>query len=73
MVYGSAADVRVAQQFITEEDFRLVLERAPAGVFTIDSGERWHKRLGIEPVRPLPRRIFPDGTRGPVAGGFFGR
>jgi len=73
MAYGSAADVQLAEQFISEEDFRSVLERAPAGVFTTDSWERWHQRLGIEPVPPLPRRIFPDGTRGPVAGDFFGR
>lgn len=73
MAYGSAADVQLAEHFFSEEDFRSVLETASAGVFMTDSWERWHKRLGIEPVPPLPRRVFPDGTRGPVPGDFFGR
>ena len=72
MVYGSSADATVVEQYVPEEEFRKVLENAPAGVFTQEAWERWHRRFEM-PVPPLPRRRFPDGSLGPEAGGFFGR
>jgi hypothetical protein len=72
MVYGSPADVAVVERFVPPEEFRKVLENAPAGVFTEEVWRRWHERFGM-PVPPLPRRRFPDGSVGPEAGGFFGR
>jgi hypothetical protein len=73
MVYGSQGDVELVQQYVSPEEFRKVLEKAPAGVFTQDAWIKWHKQLGLEPVPPLPRRQFPDGCQGPEAGRFFGR
>jgi len=73
MVYGSPADIAVAERYIPEDEFRKVLQDAPAGIFTLDAWRRWHERLGILPVPPLPRRRFPDGTLGPEPGAFFGR
>lgn len=72
MVYGSPADVAVVERYVPEDEFRRVLEGAPAGVFTQEAWKRWHERFGM-PVPPLPRRRFPDGSFGPEAGGFFGR
>jgi hypothetical protein len=72
MIYGSAADVETVERFVPAEEFRKVLQSAPAGVFTEDAWRRWHERLGM-PVPPLPRRRFPDGSVGPEAGYFFGR
>ena len=72
MVYGSPADVAVVERFVPAEEFRSVLENAPAGLFTTDLWRRWHERFGM-PVPPLPRRRFPDGSLGPEAGRFFGR
>jgi len=72
MVYGSSADVTVVERYVPFEEFRKVLENAPAGVFPKDVWQRWHERLGM-PVPPLPRRRFPDGSTGPEPGGFFGR
>ena len=72
MVYGSTADAEVAQRYIPLEEFRKVLNDAPAGVFTAEAWARWHKRFGLE-VPPLPRRRFPDGSVGPDPGSFFGR
>ena len=34
MVYGSTPDVAMVQRYIPAEEFRSVLEDAPAGVFT---------------------------------------
>jgi hypothetical protein len=72
MVYGSAADAEVVQRYISIEEFRKVLEDAPAGVFTAEAWSKWHERFGLE-VPPLPRRRFPDGSLGPDPGAFFGR
>jgi hypothetical protein len=72
MVYGSPADVAMVQQFVPEEEFKRVLENAPAGLFTTELWRNWHKRFGL-PVPALPRRRFPDGSLGPEAGRFFGR
>jgi|SRR5579884_1129278 len=73
MVYGSPADVSTVLRYVPDEEFRKVLLDAPAGVFTAEAWERWHRRYGIRPLPPLPRRQFPDGTVGPEAGDFFGR
>lgn len=73
MVYGSPAEVAVVERYIMEDEFRKVLEDAPAGVFTTEAWQRWHERLGMTPAPPLPRRRFPDGTFGPAPGTFFGR
>ena len=72
MVYGSPSDVATVERYVPSEEFRRVLENAPAGIFTKDVWRRWHERFGM-PVPPLPRRRFPDGSMGPEAGTFFGR
>jgi hypothetical protein len=73
MVYGSPEDVNMVEKHIPEDQFRKVLADAPPGVFTLDAWKRWHERLEIVPLPPLPRRRFPNGTLGPEAGGFGGR
>ncbi len=73
MVYGSPAEIATVEQYVPPEEFRKVLERAPAGVFTKDAWTHWHERLGMGPVPPLPRRRFPDDTLGPEPGTFGGR
>jgi hypothetical protein len=69
----SASDIALAERYIHAAEFRAVLENAPAGVFTQEVWSAWHRRFGILPIPPLPRRRFPDGTLGPEAGDFFGR
>ena len=66
-------DVDAVARYLPIEEFRKVLEEAPAGVFTGDAWVMWHERFGIEPIPPLPRRRFPDGSMGPDPGIFFGR
>ncbi len=39
MVYGSSAEVAVAERYIPAEEFRRVLENAPAGVFTREAAK----------------------------------
>ena len=71
MVYGSAADLAIAEHYIPLEEFSKILENAPAGIFTPEAWSRWHERFWIV-APPLPRRRFPDGVLGPEPGGFFG-
>jgi len=73
MEYGTTADVSVVEHYVPDEEFRKVLADAPAGVFSFETWTRWHERLGMLPVPPLPRRRFPDGSLGPEAGTFLGR
>jgi hypothetical protein len=68
MVYGSSADVAVTAQYVPTEEFRRVLENAPAGLFAQEAWQKWHEQLGM-PVKPLPRRRFPDGSFGPSRDG----
>jgi len=72
MVYGSSKEQAEVERYVPMDEFRKVLENAPAGIFTKAAWERWHQRLGM-PAPPLPRRRFPDGLLGPEAGNFFGR
>ena len=72
MVYGSSADLAIAERYVPTEEFRKVLENAPAGVFTHEAWENWHELFGML-TPPLPRRRFPDGSFGPEAGHFFNR
>src|SRR6266702_2416636 len=62
MVYGGPADVAIVERYIPNEQFRRVLEDAPAGVFTAEAWARWHQRFGMLPIPSLPRRRFPDGS-----------
>ena len=73
MVYGSPSEIAVVERYVPAEEFRKVLDDAPSGVFTADAWSRWHQRFGLDPIPPLPRRSFPDGSVGPVPGTFFGR
>ena len=71
MVYGSWSDVAVAKRYVPAEEFRRVVENAPAGVFTREAWKEWLEQFGM-PVSPMLRRQFPDGF-GPEPGRFFGR
>jgi len=73
MVYGSPTETTIVERYIPEAEFQKVLENAPAGIFTTEAWHRWHERLRIVPIPPLPRRRFPDGTLGPDPGAFIGR
>ncbi len=39
MVYGSTADVTVTRQYVPVDEFRRVLQNAPAGLFSHEVGE----------------------------------
>lgn len=59
MVYGSPADVAVVERYVPVEEFRQVLENAPAGAYTQEAWERWHERFGM----PVPLATQPKLLR----------
>ena len=67
-VYGSPADVAVTGRYVPDEEFRGVLENAPAGLFTQEAWRKWHERFGMPvPPRPaetpVPRRLARPRAR----------
>ena len=56
MTYGTVEDLKAVQGVAGLEEFREVLERAPAGVFDARSWAYWHLKCGRVPTPPLPAR-----------------
>ena len=65
MTYGASEDIKVLQGVIGIDEFREVLENAPAGVFDARSWAFWHLRCGRMPSPPLPVRqgLFGNDTQ----------
>jgi len=66
MTLGTWEDWQVALRHWSEEDFRRALRHAPPGVIDPRSWAYWHRRLGIEPIPPLPVRHIPDAISFPL-------
>ena len=58
MVLGNWDDVQAVRTAFGEEAFRAVLCSPPPGVFDARSWNYWHLVLGVQPVPPLPTRIY---------------
>jgi hypothetical protein len=56
MTYGTVEDLKALEGIAGEEEFREVLENAPAGVFDAKSWAYWNLKCGRIPVPPLPAR-----------------
>jgi hypothetical protein len=58
MAYGTVDEIAVVQRYISLDDFREALEKAPPGVMDERSWAYWNTKLGRYPVPPMPRRSF---------------
>jgi hypothetical protein len=58
MTYGTVEDLRSVGDVANADDFRAVLDQAPAGFFDKRSWAYWNVRLGREWDRPLPVRRY---------------
>jgi hypothetical protein len=56
MSYARHEDMRVIRQFVSDDDFRYALDRAPAGVIDRRSWAYWNAKMGRFPVPPMPQR-----------------
>jgi hypothetical protein len=64
MTYARHEDMRVIQQYVSDDEFRQALDRAPPGIIDPRSWAYWNLRVGRFPPPPLPSRSF--GNSSPV-------
>ena len=64
MTYARHEDMRLIRQYVSDEDFREALDRAPPGIIDPRSSAYWNSKMGRYPAPPLPRRHFGDDKRG---------
>lgn len=61
MTYARHEDMRVIRQYVSDDEFRQALERAPPGIIDPRSWAYWNLKMGRFPPPPLPKRTFGDG------------
>ncbi|MGI6639617.1 MAG: hypothetical protein ACOX4Z_11420 [Desulfobulbus sp.] len=62
MTYGTIEDLKALQGIAGIEEFREVLENAPAGVFDARSWAYWNLKCGRKPSAQLPGRVGLHST-----------
>jgi hypothetical protein len=62
MTYARHEDMRVIRQYISDDDFREALDRAPPGIIDPRSWAYWNSKMGRYPAPPLPKRRFEKAT-----------
>jgi hypothetical protein len=68
MTYGSHEDMAVLRQYLSEDDLKQVLSKAPPGIFDARSWAYWNLKLGRYPTPPMPQRTLPDALGFGLAG-----
>jgi hypothetical protein len=56
MARATPEDLAVIRRYVSDEDFREALDRAPAGIIDRRSWAYWNSKMGRYPAPPLPRR-----------------
>jgi hypothetical protein len=49
-------DMKVLRAFLTDDDLREALDRAPPGIIDPRSWAYWNSKLGLYPAPPVPTR-----------------
>jgi hypothetical protein len=62
MTYARHEDMRLIREYVSDEDFREALDRAPPGIIDPRSWAYWNSKMGRYPPPPLPKRHFGDGN-----------
>jgi hypothetical protein len=58
MATATHEDMTVIRGYVSDEDFREALDKAPPGIIDARSWAYWNSRMGRYPAPPLPRRNF---------------
>ena len=62
MAYAMASatheDMNVLRRYVSAEDFREALDKAPPGIIDRRSWAYWNSKMGRYPAPPLPQRNF---------------
>jgi hypothetical protein len=60
MTYAMHEEMRVLRRYVSDDDFREALDRAPPGIIDPRSWAYWNSKMGRYPAPPLPVRRFGD-------------
>jgi hypothetical protein len=60
MVFGTLEDLQALRGIVGKDDYRVVLEHAPPGLFDPRSWAYWNLVCGRRPAPPLPVRTIPN-------------
>src|ERR1700722_21005809 len=63
MTYALPEDMRLIRRYVSDDDFREALDKAPPGIIDPRSWSYWNNKMGRYPPRPLPRRRFGELRR----------
>lgn len=66
MTYARHEDMRVIREYVSDDDFREALDRAPPGIIDPRSWAYWNSKMGRYPAPPLPKRRFGE-SEGSIA------
>jgi hypothetical protein len=58
MTHAGHEDMAVLRRYVSDNDFREALDRAPAGIIDPRSWAYWNSKFGRYPTPPLPTRRF---------------
>ena len=58
MTHASHNDMRVIRRYVSDDDFREALDRAPPGIIDPRSWAYWNLKMGRFPPPPAPKRTF---------------
>ena len=58
MTYARHEDMRVLRRYISDDDIREALDKAPPGIIDRRSWAYWNSKMGRYPPPPLPVRNF---------------
>jgi hypothetical protein len=50
--------MKALRRYVTDEDFREALDKAPPGIIDPRSWAYWNSVMGRYPAPPLPKRTF---------------
>jgi hypothetical protein len=56
MSHALHEDMKVIRRYVSDEDFREALDRAPPGIIDPRSWAYWNSKFGRFPPPPLPKR-----------------
>lgn len=56
MTYATHEDMRVLRRYVSDDDFREALDRAPPGIIDPRSWAYWNSKFGRYPAPPMPTR-----------------
>ncbi len=64
--YARHEDMKVLRRYVSDDDFREALDRAPPGIIDGRSWAYWNSKLGRYPPPPVPVRRFGASPAGGV-------